>query len=134
MGMGRAGLVGVVWVTVMVVVESAFRAAVAQHQFELVHGYAHMEGSTARRGEEGVSGEYYRTLREHDQRRLRRMLPEVVAFPITGDDDIYTTGYCTPLFDGVWCWGDGERPLRKGARCWLDCLKERNAVANVSSI
>ena len=79
------------WVVVVVVVmvESAYRAAVAQHQFDLVHAYAHLEGSSV---EGGISAGYYKTLREHDRRRLRRMLPEVVTFPISGDDDIYITG------------------------------------------
>ncbi|KAG0623566.1 hypothetical protein M758_3G183700 [Ceratodon purpureus] len=87
MGMGR--MWGMVVVVVVVMVGSMFGAAVGQHQFDLVHAYAHMEEG---RREGGSSGEYRQVLQEHDRRRLRRMMLEVVAFPITGDDDIFTTG------------------------------------------
>jgi hypothetical protein len=86
--MGRRGvMVGAMWkVLVMVMVENEFQFALAQHQFDMVHAYARLR---VQQGDNGISVEYYQTLWEHDQ---RQMLQEVVTFPITGDDDIYTTG------------------------------------------
>lgn len=100
MGRRRGLVAGVMWVAMMVA--SVWRCS-AQHRFHLVHAYSHLDGSTAMATHgRGMSSEYYRTLREHDQRRLRRILPEVVAFPISGDDDTFTTGlYYTRIYLGT---------------------------------
>lgn len=82
---------------VLVVVVVALECAVsvgAQH-LELVHGYVHLEGSPAKRGAKGVTPAYYETLIAHDRRRVGRRLADVVRFPLTGDDDPFTTGYAT---------------------------------------
>jgi hypothetical protein len=55
----------------------------------------HLEGSPAKRGEKGVTPAYYETLIAHDRRRVGRRLADVVRFPLTGDDDPFTTGYAT---------------------------------------
>jgi len=73
----------------------------AQH-LELVHGYVHLEGSPAKRGEKGVTPAYYETLIAHDRRRVGRRLADVVRFPLTGDDDPFTTGlYYTQISLGT---------------------------------
>lgn len=69
---------GVLMAMVLVLVLGV-SGVVAQHQFELVHGYG---------GRETMRVE---TMKVHDHRRLRRMLPEVVTFPLTGDDDVFIT-------------------------------------------
>jgi hypothetical protein len=67
----------IVTIVILLLLLLPFRnVALALHQFDLVR-------------EGGIS---YKMMRTHDQRRLRRMLPEVVTFPVTGDDDIFTTG------------------------------------------
>jgi hypothetical protein len=81
-------------VVVVVALECAVSVVGAQH-LELVHGYVHLEGSPAKRGEKGVTPAYYETLIAHDRRRVGRRLADVVRFPLTGDDDPFTTGYAT---------------------------------------
>lgn len=93
-GQGFGLLVLVVVVVVVVALECAVSVVGAQH-LELVHGYVHLEGSPAKRGEKGVTPAYYETLIAHDRRRVGRRLADVVRFPLTGDDDPFTTGYAT---------------------------------------
>lgn len=58
-------------------------------QFNVVHNYAHLQGSPANNRGRGASSEYAALLRAHDRRRLAA----VADFPVRGDDDPYSIGY-----------------------------------------
>jgi hypothetical protein len=63
-------------------------------QFNVVHNYAHLQGSPANNRGRGASSEYAALLRAHDRRRLAA----VADFPVRGDDDPTSIGlYFTEL-------------------------------------
>lgn len=59
-------------------------------QFDLVHNYAHHEGSPANSWGRGASPEYSALLKAHDRRRLAGV---VADFPLSGDADPTSVGY-----------------------------------------
>lgn len=74
---------------VVVVVMAMGGVMVDAQQFDVVHNYAHHEGSPANSGGQGASQEYAALLKEHDRRRLA----SVADFPLRGDDDPTSIGY-----------------------------------------
>lgn len=73
-------------VTVMAMIQAWTTKA---QQFNVVHKYAHLEGSPANSGGQGASPEYAALLQAHDRRRLAA----VADFPLRGDDDPSSIGY-----------------------------------------
>ncbi|KAG0571210.1 hypothetical protein M758_6G210100 [Ceratodon purpureus] len=85
--------------TVVVVLLMAMGSMmVGAQQFDVVHNYAHHEGSPANSGGQGASQEYSALLKEHDRRRLA----SVADFPLRGDDDPTSIGlYFTQITLGT---------------------------------